>query len=149
MLSKVFDVIDAAVGVGAIFSLERTNPAPGFLKFPHTEHHLREFGLGVNILLDLRVVHEIIWPFSGKTIRYPQLYPKEWKFCWKCRKFPFLQGIQLFSLLLHLSIQSFSFFREAVVHCAFGEQTLLVEPNVGSEGECEQRETWENGKNKN
>lgn len=29
----------------------------------------------VSVLLDLRVVHKIVWPFSGKSIRYPQLYP--------------------------------------------------------------------------
>lgn len=76
-------VIHAAVGAEAVFCLEGTKPPPDFLKFPHNEHHLREFGLCVNVLLDIRVVDEIVW-----TIRYPQFCPKEYSLCWKCRKFP-------------------------------------------------------------
>lgn len=53
-------MILVAVGAEAIFCLEDIKPPPDFLKFPHYEHHLREFGLCVSTLLDLRVVHEIV-----------------------------------------------------------------------------------------
>lgn len=79
------------------FCVEDIKPPPDFLRFPVNKHHLREFGLCVNIVLDLRVVGEIVWPFGGKTISYPQLCPKEHSFCWKCRRFPFCYRESSFS----------------------------------------------------
>lgn len=58
------------------FCLEDIKPPLDFLEFPLNNHHLREFGLYVNILLDLRVVDEIVWPFSGKTIRSHSCIPR-------------------------------------------------------------------------